>query len=116
MNSINANSEIMKKNLEVMNKTSEVLIQLDRNNNRLIPVQDYTGACFQVQSFDNSIFINLIFLHTSGSIKRARAYQNISFERVDQEYFICETRSQLGEFARSKSVGIYLQRNTVHTN
>jgi hypothetical protein len=58
MNSINANSEIMRKNLEVMNKasevmnktsevmnkTSKVLNRLGRNN-KLIPVQDYTGAC-----------------------------------------------------------------------
>ncbi|CAI2189700.1 5076_t:CDS:2 [Funneliformis geosporum] len=87
MNSINGNSEIMKKNLEVMNKTSELLIRLDRNNNRLIPVQDYTG-----------------------SMKRARAYRNISFEKVTQEYFLCKTKYILGEFARNKSVASHLRK------
>ena len=125
MNPINANSEIMKKNLEVMNKTlevinktseimSEVLIRLDRNN-RIIPVQDFTGACFRMQGFDNSTSINLIFLHTSGSIKHARAYQSTSFEKVDQEYFLSKTGSQLGKFSKNKSIAIYLQRNPVPT-
>src|SRR2546421_13038750 len=43
-------------------------------------------------------------------MKRARAYQNISFEKVDQEYFLCETNSVLGAFARNHSISTYLRK------
>ena len=82
----------MEKNLEITKKSLETLIQLEKNrNSRLIPGQylHETGISFQMQSFGTSTFYT--YFHTSGSVTRAKAYQSIVFEKVDQEYFLSKT-------------------------
>ncbi|RIA92381.1 hypothetical protein C1645_820810 [Glomus cerebriforme] len=50
--------------------------------------------------------------HETGSITRARAYQNTSFRTVDQEYFLSKTRSrldQLGRIGRYRNIENYIR-------
>ncbi|CAG8671873.1 8981_t:CDS:2 [Funneliformis caledonium] len=86
MNVVNANSDIMK-------KTSEVLIRLEKNS-RLV-----------TDDFD------------TGSKTCARAYQEITFERADVEFFLSKMKqgTYLSSFAGNGSVEAYLRNNPVPT-
>src|SRR3954447_3222233 len=59
----------------------------------------------------------ILYLYISGSKTRARAYQEITFERADVEFFLSKMKqgTYLGSFAGNGSVEAYLRNNPVPT-
>jgi hypothetical protein len=59
----------------------------------------------------------ILYLYISGSKTRARAYQEITFEKADVGFFLSKMKpgTYLGSFVGSESVDVYLRDNPVPT-